>query len=418
MARTRRAWYRQLHWQILLGMALGLVFGGVLGERVRYVQPLGVIFLRLLRMVIVPLIFSSLIVGITGLGGAASVGRMGVKTLAYYTATSSAAIFIGLLAVNLIRPGVGANLPLAATPAGVNLSAGRLGDTLLGIIPDNPLAAMAQGNILAIIFFALLVGLFTNRLPPQGRGIIVSLMQAVFDLMMLITDVIIRLAPIGVFALMAGIVGTTGVDAFVPLFKYMLTVTVSLAVHALVTLPLLLVVFGRTWPPTYARAVAPALATAFSTASSSATLPVTLDTVERRGGIPNQVSAFVLPLGATVNMDGTALYECVAVIFIAQAYGISLGVGQQFVVFVTALLASIGAAGIPMAGLVMMAIVLRAVGLPLEGVGLILAVDRVLDMCRTSVNVWSDTVGAAVIARWEGLNGPRGENSPVSVVGD
>jgi Na+/H+-dicarboxylate symporter len=181
----------------------------------------------------------------------------------------------------------------------------------------------------------------------------------------------------------------------------MLTVTIGLASHALVTLPGIRYFLGKTRPPTYAQAVAPALATAFSSASSSATLPVTLDCVEERGGISNQISSFVLPLGATINMDGTALYECVAAVFIAQVYGISLGVGQQVLVVLTALLASVGAAGIPMAGLVMMVIVLRAVGLPNEGVGLILAVDRVLDMCRTSVNVWSDTVGAAVIARWE-----------------
>jgi Na+/H+-dicarboxylate symporter len=401
MREQGRVWYRELHWQILIGMAAGLLAGGLLGEQVRYLKPLGDIFLRLLRMVIVPLIFSSLVVGTTGLGDASRVGRLGVKAVIYYLATSAAAILVGLLAVNLIRPGVGAHLPLVATPEGVHTSAERLGDTLLGIIPDNPIAAMAQGNILAVIFFSLLVGLFTNRLPEPGRGTVVRLVQAIFDLMMLITELIIRLAPIGVFALMANIVGTTGLDAFPPLLWYMLTVLLSLALHALVTLPLVLFVFGRVWPPAYARAVAPALATAFSTASSSATLPVTLDCVERRGGVPNQVSSFVLPLGATVNMDGTALYEGVAVMFIAQVYGISLDFGQQFLVFATALLASIGAAGIPMAGLVMMAIVLRAVGLPLEGVGFILAVDRVLDMCRTSVNVWSDTVGAAVIAHWE-----------------
>ena len=406
---ARRRWVHQLHWQILLGMAVGVAAGAALGQHASYVRPLGDIFLRLLRMVIVPLIFSSLVVGITGLGDASRVGRMGLKALIYYTATSAAAILVGLVAVNLIRPGVHANLPLAAASAGLNVSAEGIGDTLLGIIPDNPLAAMAQGNVLAIIFFALLVGLFTNRLPAPRRGVIVDLMQAVFDLMMLITDFVIRLAPIGVFALMANIVGTTGFEAFPPLLRYMFTVAFSLALHALVTLPAVLFVFGRLWPVTYAQAVAPALATAFSTASSSATLPVTMDCVERRGGVSNQVSSFVLPLGATVNMDGTALYECVAAIFIAQVYGISLSVGQQALVFVTALLASIGAAGIPMAGLVMMVIVLRAVGLPLEGVGLILAVDRVLDMCRTAVNVWSDMVGAVVLSRWEGYEITPGE---------
>ncbi len=404
-----RRWFRQLHWQILLGMLLGVVVGAALGEDVAYVKPLGDIFLRLLRMVIVPLIFSSLVVGTTGLGDASRVGRMGVKALLYYVVTSAAAILVGLLVVNLIRPGVHANLPLTAAPTGVKVSPERIGETLLAIIPDNPLAAMAQGNVLAIIFFALLFGLFTNRLPRPKRDVIVDLMQAIFDLMMLITDFVIRLAPIGVFALMAGIVGTTGFEAFPPLLRYMLTVALSLALHALVTLPVILFVFGRTWPPRYARAVAPALATAFSTASSSATLPVTMECVERRGGVSNQVSSFVLPLGATVNMDGTALYECVAAIFIAQVYGISLSIGQQVLVFLTALLASIGAAGIPMAGLVMMVIVLRSVGLPLEGVGLILAVDRVLDMTRTAVNVWSDTVGAVVLSRWEGYEIGAGE---------
>lgn len=406
-AGASRVWYAQLHWQILIGMAAGALVGAGLGDGVRFVSPLGDVFLRLLRMVIVPLIFSSLVVGTTGLGDAAHVGRLGAKTFAYYMGTSAAAILTGLLAVNLVRPGVGADLPLHEMPHGVDVGLGSIGETLLEIIPQNPFAAMVNGNILGVIFFALLVGLFTTRLPEPSRKTIIGLAQAVFDLMMSITDFVIRLAPIGVFALMAKIVGTTGVQAFPPLLLYMLTVTIGLGIHALVTLPVVLYFFGKTSPPTYAQAVAPALATAFSSASSSATLPVTLDCVEERGGISNQISSFVLPLGATINMDGTALYECVAAVFIAQVYGISLGIGQQLLVVLTALLASVGAAGIPMAGLVMMVIVLRAVGLPIEGVGLILAVDRVLDMCRTSVNVWSDTVGAAVIARWEGGGGER-----------
>jgi proton glutamate symport protein len=394
-------WYRRLHWQILIGMGAGSVVGSLIGDNVRYVEPVGEIFLRLLRMVIVPLIFSSLVVGVSGLGDASSVGRMGMKALLYYTATSIVAILTGLLAVNLIHPGVGAQLPLVAAPEGIDTSASQLGETLINIVPPNPVTAMAEGNILSIIFFSLVFGLFATRLREPARGTIIGFVQALFDLMMLITEFIIRLAPIGVFALMASLIGNAGFDAFPPLLRFMVTVVLSLGVHALITLPLVLLFFARLSPPSYARAVAPALATAFSTASSSATLPVTLESVERRGGIANQVSSFVLPLGATVNMDGTALYECVAVMFIAQVYGISLNAGQQIIVVLTALLASIGAAGIPMAGLVMMAIVLRAVGLPLEGVGLILAVDRILDMCRTSVNVWSDTVGAAVIARWE-----------------
>ncbi|GIW42704.1 MAG: sodium:dicarboxylate symporter [Candidatus Binatia bacterium] len=400
MAWTERLpWSWKLHWQILAGMALGVLAGAVLGPASGYLDPVGEIFLRLLRMVVVPLVFSSLVVGTAGLGNATSVGRMGLKALVYYTSTSALAIVAGLFLVNVIRPGVGADLPLEAEPVGVDVGGEKIGETLLGIVPENPFHAMAEGNILAVIFFALVVGLFTYRLPERPRSTIFGLAEAVFDLMMRVTEFVIRLAPIGVFALMATLAGTTGFDVFPPLFLYMATVASGLALHAFVTLPLLLLFFGRVSPFGWFSLVSPALATAFSTASSSATLPVTMECVERR--VPNQVSSFVLPLGATINMDGTALYEGVAALFIAQAYGIDLGFGEQAVVLVTALLASIGAAGIPMAGLVMMVIVLRAVGLPLEGVGLVLAVDRVLDMCRTAVNVWSDTVGAVVLARWE-----------------
>jgi Na+/H+-dicarboxylate symporter len=398
-----RAWYREVHWQILLAMLLGVVAGTLLGEAASWLSPLAEIFLRLLRMVIVPLVLSSLIVGTTGIGDATKVGRLGLKAGVYYVLSSGAAILAGLLAVNVVRPGVGADLPVsAAVPDQLAAHVDSLSDIIVRVIPDNPIRAMVDGDMLGIIFFALLVGLFTNRLPVAPRRLISDFAAALFDLMMHITDFVIRLAPLGVFALMARLVGTAGLEVFGPLFLYMATVLGSLAVHALVTLPLALWTLGGRPPWAYARALAPALLTAFSSSSSSATLPLTLDCVERRAGVPNQVSSFVLPLGATVNMDGTALYECVAAIFIAQVYGISLSLGQQAVVFATALLASIGAAGIPMAGLVMMAVVLRAVGLPLEGVGLILAVDRVLDMCRTTVNVWSDTVGAAIVARWEG----------------
>ncbi len=395
-------WYRELHWQILIGLVAGLVVGLLLGERVVYVKPLGDVFLRLLRMVIVPLVVSSLIVGTTGIGEATRVGRLGGKTGLYYLATSGASIFAGLVAVNVIRPGVGAEVPLQEIPDTLSVGVGGLGDILLRIIPQNPLRAMADGDMLGVIFFSLMLGLFMNGLPAAQKGTLVGIAKALFDLMMRLTDFIIRLAPIGVFSLMAQVVGTAGLEVFAPLLLYMFTVVVSLGIHALITLPLVLKVFAKADPLDYARAMAPALVTAFSSASSSATLPLTMECVEERAGVPNEVSSFVLPLGATVNMDGTALYECVAAMFIAQVYGIDLSFGDQILVFFTALLASIGAAGIPMAGLVMITVVLRAVGLPMEGVGLILAVDRVLDMCRTSVNVWSDSVGCAVVARWEG----------------
>ena len=406
MSSAERAWYRELHWQILIGLVAGLVVGVVFGESATYVSPLGDVFLRLLRMVIVPLVVSSLVVGTTGIGDATKVGRLGGRAALYYTGTSAASILAGLVAVNLMRPGVGAEVPLQEIPADLAAGVGSFGDILMRIIPQNPIAAMVEGDMLGVIFFSLLMGIFTNQLPARQRQTIVRGFSALFDLMMRITDFVLRLAPLGVFALMAKVVGSAGLEVFGPLLWYMATVVVSLGLHAGITLPLALHFFAGINPRQYLEAVSPALLTAFSSASSSATLPLTMDCVERRAGIPNEVSSFVLPLGATVNMDGTALYECVAAMFIAQAYGIELSFTQQILVFFTALLASIGAAGIPMAGLVMITVVLRAVGLPLEGVGLILAVDRILDMCRTSVNVWSDTVGAAVISKWEGYARP------------
>ena len=402
MSEVGRGWYRELHWQILIGLVAGVVAGVALGEGVLYVAPLGDVFLRLLRMVIGPLIVTSLVVGVTGIGDAARVGRLGGRAALYYLATSGAAIAVGLLAVNVIRPGVGAQLPLEEMPQGLVTGVEGVGDLLLRIIPQNPIAAMVEGDMLGVIFFSLMLGIFMNRLPKQQKDILVGFFSAFFSLMMRITDFIIRLAPIGVFALMAKVVGTVGVEVFGPLLLYMLTVVLSLGIHAFITLPLVLRFLAGVRPSEFARAVSPAVLTAFSSASSSATLPLTMDCVENRAGVPNEVSSFVLPLGATINMDGTALYECVAAMFIAQVYGIDLSITQQLLVFLTALLASIGAAGIPMAGLVMIAVVLRAVGLPMEGVGLILAVDRILDMFRTAVNVWSDTVGSAVVARWEG----------------
>ncbi|MBT7457934.1 MAG: dicarboxylate/amino acid:cation symporter, partial [Gemmatimonadetes bacterium] len=266
-------------------------------------------------------------------------------------------------------------------------------------------AAMAEGNMLQIIVFALLFGTFITRLPEAQRKPLESIFTSAFAVMMKLTHFILSFAPLGIFALVGRTVARTGIDVFAGLGIYALTVLLGLLIHACVTLPILLSVLGRLRPHIHAQAMSPALLTAFSTSSSSATLPLTLDCLENRAGVSNRVTSFVAPLGATVNMDGTALYECVAALFIAQAYGVELSILQQGLVVVTALLASIGAAGIPMAGLVMISVILTAVGLPLEGVGLILAVDRVLDMCRTTVNVWSDTCGAALIARSEGEKG-------------
>ncbi|MBT4096691.1 MAG: dicarboxylate/amino acid:cation symporter [Gemmatimonadetes bacterium] len=402
-----------LHWQILAALILGALAGVVIPDVVTSVDFVGDLFLKGLRMVIVPLITTSIICGVAGLGGGEGVGRLSGKTLLYYTMTSLLAIVTGLILVNLTQPGVGVDLGLADRPERLAASMDRFGDSpgaalirlLLDLVPSNPFAAMAEGNMLQIIVFALLFGTFITRLPEAQRKPLESIFTSAFAVMMKLTHFILSFAPLGIFALVGRTVARTGIDVFAGLGIYALTVLLGLLIHACVTLPILLSVLGRLRPHIHAQAMSPALLTAFSTSSSSATLPLTLDCLENRAGVSNRVTSFVAPLGATVNMDGTALYECVAALFIAQAYGVELSILQQGLVVVTALLASIGAAGIPMAGLVMISVILTAVGLPLEGVGLILAVDRVLDMCRTTVNVWSDTCGAALIARSEGEKG-------------
>ncbi len=366
-------------------------------------KTVGDIFLRLLKMVTIPLIVSSLITGIAGLGDAKRLGSMFGKTLAYYFVTSLLAITTGIIMVNLIRPGIGAILPGtgSVTTFGEQQS---LGGVFLGMIdnmiPSNPVAALSNGDFLSIITFSILFGLFIVTAAEESRKRMTGFFQAFFDVMMGMTMFIIHLAPIGVLAFMAYATASQGPEIFGTLAWYMLTVFLALLVHATIVMPLILKFIAGRSPWAYAKALSPALMTAFSTASSNGTLPLTMTSVEKNAGVSNRVSSFVLPLGATINMDGTALYEAVAVLFIAQATtGFELSLGTQVIVAITALLASIGAAGIPHAGLVMMAIVLQAVGLPLEAQGIIIAVDRVLDMCRTTVNVWSDSCGCAVVER-------------------
>ena len=367
-------------------------------------RTIGGLFLRLLRMVTVPLIATSLVTAVAGLGSGSRLGGMFSRTLAYYLSTSLLAITAGLVLVNIIRPGIGAELPGAASEIvggeGVDLSEIFLG-LLYRMIPTNPIKALAEGEFLSIITFSILFGLFLQRAHGRVGETLVNFFEDAFTVMMDLTGWVIRLAPIGVAAFMLSATVSQGADVFKMLAGYMLTVFLALLVHSVVVLPLILWLVARRSPWAYAQALSPALFTAFSTASSNGTLPLTMSCVENRAGVPSRIGSFVLPLGATINMDGTALYEAVAVLFIAQAYGLDLTMGQQVLIAVTALAASVGAAGIPHAGLVMMAIVLQAVGLPLEAQGLILAVDRVLDMCRTSVNVWSDSCGCAVVARFQ-----------------
>jgi len=388
---------------IFIGIFGGILAGFAIGDPIVPLAGfLGDIFLRLLKMVIVPLIFTSITAGVIGIGGSKNFGRLCTKTIGYYLLTSLVAILTGLGLVNLLRPGVGANLGLSTPVSVSDLSAGSLSDIILRMLPENPIAAMAQGDILPLIFFSILLGMCITLIPGKYSELLSDFFSAGFEAMIKVTNFVIQLAPIGVWGLTTKIVATTGAEAFKSVGLYFITVLLGLVIHFCINLPVIVSLSSRCNPYRHLQAMSPALLTAFTTASSSATLPLTISAAEERAGISTKISSFVLPLGATVNMDGTALYECVAAMFIAQAYGIHLSFPAQLMVVFTSLLASIGAAGIPMAGLVMMTIVLRSVGLPLEGIGLILAVDRILDMFRTATNVWSDACCALIVAKSEG----------------
>ena len=401
-------WYRQLHVQILAAMVLGVILGTIGGEAAgQALGWMGTIFVRLLRMVIVPLILSSIVSGVTSVGGGRSLGRLGAKTFVYYVSTSTLAILTGLVLVNLIRPGVGADLTQQSSAELPELETpSSLADIIFRLIPTNPVQAMVEGDMLAIIFFALLVGVAITHLPEAPRERLRGGFQDFFEMMMMLTSGVIRLAPLGVLGLMTRTVGESGLGAFGALAMYAVTIVAGLAVHNLVTIPLILSLVGRMNPITHVRNVSEALLMAFSTSSSSATLPVTMRCAEQKVGVSNKVASFTLPMGATINMDGTALYECVGVIFIAQVIGFELSIAAQATVVFTALLASIGAAGIPSAGLVMIFVVTESVGMTgpevAAVVGMMLAIDRPLDMLLTATNVMSDSTGAAVIARTEG----------------
>ncbi|WP_167631943.1 dicarboxylate/amino acid:cation symporter [Mariprofundus ferrooxydans] len=391
--------------KLLLLMVVAIVAGGisgfVWGEAMGSVAWLGELFLTTLKMLIVPLVAASIITGVAGLGDVRKLGRMGGYSVAYYACTTLIAVAIGLLMANLWQPGVGVDLAsggAAPTPA-----VGDVGitDLILSLVHANIIDAAANMKLLPIIVFCILLAAALSTLGEKGRPVILFF-EGLNEAMMRIVEWVMLFAPIGVFALIASKLGSAGGgDAFIAqlagLARYALAVISGLLTHAIV-LSVILWMFARRSIAVYLRHMGTALMTAFSTASSSATLPLTLEGV-KLAGVDEKARRFVLPLGATMNMDGTALYEAVAVLFIAQAYGIDLSFGQQMLVLLTATMAAIGAAGIPEAGLVTMVIVLEAVGLPLDGIGLILAIDWFLDRCRTTINVYGDAVGAAVVGR-------------------
>lgn len=394
----------KLHWQILIALVLSVLFGYYVPEGIKYTAWMGDIFLTALKMVIVPLILSSIISGVTSMGNGKNLGRLGGKTILYYVSTSTLAIFTGLILVNVIRPGVGIEMGFSQTVEDLSEKAGSVNDILMRIVPANIFESMAKGDILPIIFFAIIFGVFITKVNDKYKESLTTFFEAVFEVMMKMTMFIIQFTPLGIFGIVSREVARNAnnlADIAGGMAIYMLTVVLALGIHAFVTLPLIVRFIAKAKPFLHLKNMATPLLTAFSTASSSATLPLSMEAVEHKSGVSNKITSFTLPLGATVNMDGTALYECVAAMFIAQVYGIDLSFVEQLLIVVTALLASIGAAGIPMAGLVMLTVILTAAGLPLEGIGLILAVDLPLDMMRTTINVWSDSCGAVTVARSE-----------------
>ena len=403
-----------LHWQILIGIGLGIA-AGILLCRIapyeswgKYIKWAGDIFLRGLRMIVIPLVFTSIALGVAGMGNSAALGRIAGKTLLYYICTTVLAASIGLTLVNIVKPGVGASLNLTEDVSSVGTQQVSFIDQIVNIVPANIFESMAKGDLLPVIFFAVIFGFFMNKVDQKHSGTLGNLFTAIYEVIMKITFFIIRLAPYGVFAIVAGVVGKQAdnpqalLSMAGSLGVFVLVVWGGLLIQGGVVLPLLVRLLGKQNPWRHISKMSTALLTAFSTCSSGAALPVNIRDSQEKCGVSNKIASFVLPLGSTINMNGTALYECVTAIFIAQAYGIDLSIAQQVMIVFTALLAAIGTAGIPMAGMVMLTIVLSAVGLPLEGIGLVLAVEQLCDMPRTCINTYGDSCGAVIIARSEG----------------
>ena len=390
---------------MILGTLAGLVGGEALADNISWI---GQLFIKLLKMIIVPLVLTSIISGVASVGGKAGLGRLFGKTLGYYVLTSFFAVIMGLVLTNILRPGVGADIGGAEIQELPTLTVVTSPmQLILDIVPENIVAAAAEMKMLSLIFFSIVLGISIASLPEHHRKTLLGGIGSAFEAMMKLTSGIIRLvAPIGVFSLIATLVGTTGLASFKALGLYALVLFIGLTLHLCLTLPLLLKVLGGINPLVHFKNMVEPMLMAFSTSSSAATLPVTINAMQNKVGASNRVTSFVLPMGATVNMDGTALYECAGVMFIAQVMGVAMGLEQQLLIVITALLASIGAAAVPSAGLVVIFIVLEAVNLTGPQVALIvgamLAIDRPLDMYRTVVNVFSDSCGAAIIARSEG----------------
>ena len=384
---------------------MGGFCGWVFGREMLIVDWIGEMFLDTLKMLVIPLIISSMIVGITGLGDIRKVGKTGTITLVYFLSTSGLAVLVGIVVVNIMQPGLGVELTTDIPAKVAEKESVGITDILKSFVTPNLFHSMAKMEILPIIMFSLVFGGVLTTLGDKGK-LVISVFDGINMAIMKIVHIVMYFAPLGVFALVASKLGSAGggdlfLAELLKIGKFAATVVIGLLIHALLTLPAILYFVAKKNPLTYFKNMSQALATALSTASSAATLPVTIECVAEENKISRQTTLFVIPLGATVNMNGTALYESIAAIFIAQMVGIELSIGDQVLVFLTATLAAIGAAGIPEAGLVTMVIVLQAVGLPLEGIGMLLSIDWFLDRLRTSINVWGDSIGAAVVDRFE-----------------
>lgn len=393
-----------LHWQILIAFILAILFGIFLKEYVNYVSWMGDIFLRMLKMIVIPLVLSSVISGIVNIGNEGSFGKLGLKTIVYYLTTSSLAIIVGLFMVNIIQPGVGMDITSIAIDEKISIDRPSMGDIFIEIVPENIFHAMASNDFLAIIFFAIIAGIFISKIDKKSNIILADFFNAFFELFMKITMFIIKLAPYGIFGLIVKVVAEQKDfgNMVASLGTFMVTVIGGILIHSLITLPLLTRFIGKAKPFKHLSNVKTTLITAFSTASSAAALPLNMKETNEKSGVSHKITNFTLPIGTTINMDGTAIYIAAVVMFIAQAKGVDMGLKEQILILVTALMSSIGTAGVPMASLVIITIILEVLGLPLELMALILPVDRILDMFRTTANVWGDSCGAVIIAKSEG----------------
>ncbi|MBB1060185.1 dicarboxylate/amino acid:cation symporter [Marilutibacter spongiae] len=422
-----------LHTRMLLGFIVGagagLLVNFFIGEAgwvdalIHYVtDPVGQLFLRLLFMLVIPLVFSALVLGVVEIGDAKSLGRIGGKTLVWILVVTAFAVLIGMVCVNVLQPGtglsqdVGQSLLAAGSERAADVASKREGvsgiDILLNIVPKNPVAAAANGDLIAVMFFALMFGVAATVLQTDGTRSFVSTVQGIYDICLKLIGWVIELAPYAVAALLFSITAKLGVDVLVQLARYVGTVILALAIHFFVVFPILLKLFGGMSPRAFFRGAEPALLTAFSTSSSSATLPTTLKVTEEALGVPRRVARFVCTLGATANMNGTALFEGITVLFLAQFFGVDLSLFQQVMILVMCILGSIGAAGVPGGSLPVIAMILVMFKIPPEGIGLILGVDRLLDMCRTVVNVGGDMAGSVVIGRSEAAAEARAASRP------